>query len=123
MKFLKLIKNYWVLLVVILFTTFWIAYFATEYLYNNNHTTYTVDITGEFEEIDENFFLEALAKYENNVLIGYSYASVDVKKMFLEENIRITYTENGVQVTVLAKYFINSQGVLVSNESLSRFEK
>ena len=124
MKFLKVIKRNWIIILIILFSGFWLGFFGAEYIYNNQNTTYEVRVEGEFNEIDEKFFLDALAKYdEDNNLIGYSYASVDIKKIFSEEDIVITYLDGEVKIEILAKYFISSQAILVSEESQIRFDK
>lgn len=113
-----------VIICLILLSTFWLAYFGAEYLYNKQNTTYEISVQGNFTEIDQDFFLNALAKYdEAGNVVGYSYASVDIKTMFEKEDVEIIVDGSEITLRVLAKYFINSQGVLVTSESLERFIK
>ena len=46
-----------------------------------------------------------------------------LKRIFSEEDIVITYLDGEVKIEILAKYFISSQAILVSEESQIRFDK
>ena len=80
-------KNYWILLLTTLVMFFWLGFFCSENLYNQNTTTYSIVLESDkinINGINVDFFLKALEKVDDKGNITYSYASVKPKEFFKE---------------------------------------
>ena len=106
MGYFKTLKNHWLSILTCTIFFFWVGFFVTEYIYNNNFTTYSVEVeTAEISEydVDLDFFLDALYKEtivdeKGNEIKVYSYATVNITKIFKERDIKVvplTYTMDG----------------------------
>ena len=85
MSFKETFKHYWILLVTILVLFFWMGFFVSENLYNQNFSYYEIEVESndiKLEEINADFFLEALKKVDKDGNISYSYATVSPKAFF-----------------------------------------
>ena len=130
MGYLKTIKNHWLSILTCTIFFFWLGFFATEYIYNNNFTTYTVEVITEeidVEDVDLEFFQKQLFKSivvhpDGTEEIKYSYATVDVKKIFKDKDIEVTKEGNVLKITIDASYFKDTEATTVSSKSFNRFE-
>lgn len=120
------VRRHWLTMLVALIFFFWLGFFVTEYFYNLNYSTYSVEIrtnTIMASDVDRDFFYDALRKYdsEGNV-IGYSYSSVNPNSFFENNDIIVTQNDKIVIITVKSKYFISVDGQTVSADSKTRFD-
>jgi len=104
------------------------VFFIVEFLINLNVTIYRVQIESSViskDDINADFFLEGLAKYdkETGELTGYSYASVKPKEIFENDDIVCENIDGKIVLSIKARYFINSQASTISKEAQSRFDK
>lgn len=130
MGYFKTLKNHWLSILTCTLFFFWVGFFVTEYIFNNNYTTYTVEVSSEeinARDINLEFFLDALYKEtligDGKEVIIYSYASVDFKKIYKERDILVTEEDNILKITIDASYFIDSNASTVSANSFERFNK
>lgn len=140
MHFRRILRQNWLAILVFILFFFWAGFFITEYLYNVNTTTYTIEFNLakdiDVNDVNATFFLDGLRKYkkdengnfvldENGEKIedGFSYASVNSQEIFDNEDIEVVVNNKLLKITVKAKYFIRSDGTTVSSESLERFNK
>ena len=122
MNYFKRLKKHLFLMIVFLFVAFWLGFFFTEYVYNNNNTYYEIKVTANIsEDINSDFFKNALAKYENGEFIGYSYNSVKPDAFFKNNDIKWENDNDIISIKIKAKYFISSQGATISSDSETRF--
>ena len=118
----KIIKHYWIVILTALVFSFWLGFFITENICNQNLTYYSIEVNSseiEVEDVDADFFLNALVKKDGS----YSYESVKPKAFFNSNDVKIKKGNNAVIFTVKAKYFIGSEENTISIKSLERFEK
>ena len=115
-----IVKRYWVIMVTVLVLFFWLGFFVTENLLNNNRANYIVEISSNeisVEDIDVDFFLDGLRKSDGS----YSYASVSPKSFFSKKDIEIFNEENKIIIKVKAKYFVGTEESIISVKSETRF--
>jgi hypothetical protein len=105
MGYFKTLKNHWLSILTCTLFFFWVGFFVTEYIFNNNYTTYTVEVSSEeinARDINLEFFLDALYKetliVDGKEVIIYSYASVDFKKIYKERDILVTEEDNILKI-------------------------
>ena len=125
MKFLKLLKHHWVILLTVLVISFWLGFSIAE-IVNQNNTYYEVKIYSndiEASDITANFFLKALEKYDKDGNLSYSYATVKPVDFFDNEDIEIQEGIASINIKIKAKYFIGSEEGNISKKSLERFDK
>ncbi len=126
MKLKEILKNYCVLLITILAMLFWIGFFASENIYNQNNTYYSFNIKSEVIEsafINADFFLDALKKVDDEGNVSYSYATVNPNEFFSNGDIKIIGEKGFIKLSIKAKYFIGSDEMNISDKSLERFMK
>lgn len=125
MKFLKLLKHYWVIMLTVLVISFWLGFSITSRV-NQETTYYTVKFYStkiETENIDANFFLKALEKYDKDGNLSYSYATVKPNEFFEKNDIEINEDLMSINIKIKAVYFMTEQEGNISEKSLERFEK
>ena len=125
MKFLKLLKHYWVIMLTVLVISFWLGFSITSRV-NQENTYYTVMFYStkiETENIDANFFLKALEKYDKDGNLSYSYATVKPNEFFEKHDIEINEDLMSINIKIKAVYFMTEQEGNISENSLERFEK
>ena len=133
MKFIQILKHYWILILTSLVISFWLGFSITE-LVNQGNTYYSVEISSSeisVEEITSDFFLKALEKYDEdgNLMIDeegnivYSYSTVKPVEFFSEGDIFVTEESDSIIINIKAKYFIGSEEGSISEKSLDRFNK
>ena len=117
-------------MLILVFFFFWLGFFITEYIYNVNFSSYSVEFTSEeidSKDIDVDFFLKALEKYvsdeEGNLVKTYSYASVKPESFFENEDIIVDQKENVLSITIKSKYFMSPEANTISSDSFNRFSK
>lgn len=122
MKLKNIIKSYWIVILTALVISFWLGYFITENIHNQNFTYYNVSISSETidtKKIDVDFFLDALIKKDGT----YSYATVKPNDFFNNNDIEISKQDKLINIKIKAKYFIGSEESVLSYKSLERYEK
>ena len=122
MSLKDMFKNYIVIIITALIFSFWIGFFATENIYNQQCTTYSIDVESSkinHPGINADFFLDALRKADGT----YSYSSVKPKQFFDNDDIVISQENNKITITIKAKYFIGSEESVISYSSEERFVK
>ena len=125
MKFLKLLKHYWIILLTVLVISFWLGFSIAE-IVNQNNTYYEVKIYSNdivISDINTDFFLKALEKYDKDGNLSYSYATVKPVDFFDNEDIEIQEGIASINIKIKAKYFIGSEEGNISKKSLERFDK
>lgn len=137
MKFLKFLQKHWLISLVFLIVAFWLGFFISEFIYNKNFTYYkaTVETNSiDATTITSDFFKDALAKYKkdengnylldedgNLILAGYSYATVKPDDFFSNNDIQISEEADYLIISIKAKYFVSSQGAILTQDSYNRF--
>ena len=119
-------KNYWILLLTTLVMFFWLGFFCSENLYNQNTTTYSILLESDnvnLSDIDVDFFLKALEKVDDKGNITYSYATVKPKEFFNNNDISLIEDYEVITISIKAKYFIGSDEATISEKSLDRYLK
>lgn len=122
MQFIKSFFNHWVLFLTVLLIAFCASYFVTEKVYNYHNTCYEVKVTSEIikkEDIDASFFTQALAKYQDGVIVGYSYDSVKPEAFFQNHDITIY---DDLTISIKGSYFTSNAG-FIGQDSLNRYDK
>lgn len=126
MNLKQIFKHYWVILLAVIALTFWLGFFITEEFVNRNACYYSITFNSSEirkEDIDSNFFLDALRKVDENGNISYSYETVKPESFFSNSDI-ITIEDNGLfTINIKAHYFIGSDENSISNKSQERFYK
>lgn len=128
MKKRSILRRHWLTMLILVLFFFWLGFFVAEYIINVNFSKYSIEVTSEkinIEDINQEFFLEALKKYDKSGKFtgDYSYSSVKPKDFFESEDIYITQEDNKLDISIKAKHFINVNGNTVSKDSLERFSK
>lgn len=126
MSFKDTFKHYWIILVTVLVLFFWLGFFISENIYNQNSTYYYVSIKSDTinsQNIDEAFFLDALRKVDENGNISYSYQTVKPNEFFRKNDINIEEDNGVILLSIKAKYFIGSDEASISAKSQDRFTK
>ena len=127
MSFKNIFKYYWIIFVAVIVISFWLGFFVTENIYNQNVIYYDVEVQSNViqeEDIEAHFFLDALAKYdEEGKLTGYSYETVKPEEFFKFQHYKISEEEEKLVISIKAKYFIGSDELTLSNRSYERFGK
>lgn len=133
MKFVQVLKYYWIIILTTLVISFWLGFSITE-LVNHENTCYSVSFNSEeihLTDINKDFFLKALEKFddEGNLMkdeegnIIYSYASVKPNDFFDNNDIVITSDSSKIEINIKAHYFIGIEENIISEKSLDRFNK
>ena len=126
MNFKQIFKQYWIILVTIMALFFWLGFFITENVINNDDAYYSILIDSdviETEDIDVDFFLDALRKVDKDGNVSYSYSSVKPESFFNNEDIEISERDNKILVSIKATYFIGKNEDGISTASEERFIK
>lgn len=126
MKYLKSYLNHISILITFILLSFLLAFFFTEYIYNNNNTYYETKLTSkiiEVEDFNADFFMNALKKVDKDGNISYSYSSVKPKEFYKNKDIKVFLNDDQIVIRIKARYFISSNGNTVSSESLERYDK
>ena len=126
MNLKAIFKNYWILLLTTLVMFFWLGFFCSENLYNQNTTTYSIILESDnvnLSDIDVDFFLKALEKVDDKGNVTYSYASVKPKEFFNNNDISLIEDNEVITISIKAKYFIGSDEATISEKSLDRYLK
>ena len=134
MRLKQIFKYYWVIMLTVLVLCFWLGFFISERVVNSNNPYYQIEIcstTIEIGDIDADFFLKGLAKYDENGNfeldskgnVKYSYSSVKPQQFFANNDIEIVEKENKILITIKASYFVSKSESEVSLSSSERFIK
>lgn len=128
MKKRSILRRHWLTMVILVLFFFWLGFFIAEYIVNVNLTKYNVEVVSDRiskEDIDQEFFLEALKKYDSdgNFTGSYSYSSVKPIDIFENSDITIYEENDKLIISIKAKHFISTEANTISKDSLSRFEK
>ena len=127
MKLKSILRRHWLTMVVALIFFFWFGFFVTEYIYNLNYSTYSIEVRTEeiqANNIDRDFFYDALRKEEiknGEVVISYSYSSVNPNSIFDNDDISVSQDGKIITITIKSKYFIHADGQTISSDTQKRF--
>ena len=126
MRLKEIFKHYWVILLTVLVLCFWLGFSISEQLINRNNCYYSVTFYSteiEKNDINADFFLNALKKVDKEGNISYSYATVKPNDFFNNGDIEINEDLSSIKIKINAHYFIGSEESSISNKSLDRFNK
>ena len=85
MKIKQIFKQYWLILITIMVLFFWLGFFITEKVMTTDDSYYSILIDSDVikvEDIDVDFFLDALRKVDKDGKVSYSYSSVKPESFF-----------------------------------------
>ena len=126
MNFKQIFKQYWLISLSIMVLFFWLGFFITEKVMENDNTNYSILIDSnviEVEDIDVDFFLDALRKVDEEGNVSYSYATVKPESFFANNDIEVTEKDNKILISIKATYFIGKNEEGISAASEERFIK
>ena len=124
MKFL--FKQYWIILLTTMILFFWLGFFIAEKTMNTDDSYYSILVDSdviEVEDIDVNFFLDALRKIDKDCNVSYSYSTVKPISFFENNDIIISSKYDGILIEIKASYFIGNKEDSLSSASEERFIK
>ena len=124
MKFL--FKQYWIILLTTMILFFWLGFFIAEKTMNTDDSYYSILVDSdviEVEDIDVNFFLDALRKIDKDGNVSYSYSTVKPISFFENNDIIISSKYDGILIEIKASYFIGNKEDSLSSASEERFIK
>ena len=125
MEVFNLIKKYLLSSLVIILTFFLMAFFITDYFYNDNNARYVYVFNCKGENVEElitvEYFDNVIKQIDEYNLVNdkkISYAKIEYKDML--ETAELTKNGNTYELSVLMKYFpsnVRSNGLVNEGES------
>ena len=126
MKFKQIFKQYWLVLLTVMVLFFWLGFFIAEKILHTDESYYSILVDSEIifvDDIDADFFLDALRKVDKEGKISYSYPSVKPVDFFENKDIKVVSKNDDILIEIKANYFIGNDEEGVSSASKERFIK